>query len=251
VDYLALYSVMMDMRLKLVEDAAEAQREQVATAYRNLEAVFDYLRRLQEAVNGKGSAAALSALDRMLRSLGREMCALGVGPIGGKEAGILFNTKIGSIDFWGPFLLSGGSSPGAMGDMAGQRFDSPPRTATSSPSRRSGGGLDRPMTARSNNERSRPTTATAKLAPLPMGSPASPTGYVLSASPQPPQNFWAEKRDLKGEQERMLHALASADAQLQAAGSPTHVRNLLVTGAPGNSAVMVKVRPQTAKGDRS
>lgn len=53
------------------------------------------LRAAQEAVNSKGGLAALSAVDKVLRSLGKEMVQLGHPPMGGGQAGLLHGTSIG------------------------------------------------------------------------------------------------------------------------------------------------------------
>ena len=77
VDYICIGSVLMDMRLKLVEDAMEESKEQMSSVFSNLEACFDYLRKLQEGINGKATAAAVSGLDRTLRAMAREFIKLG------------------------------------------------------------------------------------------------------------------------------------------------------------------------------
>ena len=77
VDYLCIGSVLMDMRLKLVEDSIEESKEQMSSVFANLEACFDYLRKLQEGINGKAAAAAVSGLDRTLRAMARECLKLG------------------------------------------------------------------------------------------------------------------------------------------------------------------------------
>ena len=47
VDFLCIGSVLMDTRLKLLEDAAEESRDQMASVFINLEQCFDYLHKLQ------------------------------------------------------------------------------------------------------------------------------------------------------------------------------------------------------------
>lgn len=245
VDYLAIYVLMLDIRLKLSEDTQETMREEVSTAYRNLESVFDYLKRLQEAVNSKGSGEALAHVDRMLRSLGKEMCALGVGPSTGVEAGMLYNTKIGSIELWAPFLLSGAGGSQGLG---GARASSPPRVPNTSQQSQLQSQQQRVTGGSAAGKR--PTTASPKLAPLSGGSPvpsppASPA-FVLSAAPYPPVNFYTERRDIQGEQERVLGALTTAETQLLQ-GKVQNVRQMLVAAPGGSAPVVVRVRPATAR----
>lgn len=47
VDFLCIGLVLMDTRLKLLEDAAEESRDQMSSVFINLEQCFDYLRKLQ------------------------------------------------------------------------------------------------------------------------------------------------------------------------------------------------------------
>ncbi|KAF5839204.1 hypothetical protein DUNSADRAFT_1340, partial [Dunaliella salina] len=133
VDYIALVCLMNDMRVKLVEDMVTQQRDQMATAYRNLETVFEYLKHIQVAVNGKASALALTNVDKCLRGVGREMVLMGKPPdvVGGRHepAGILYGTALGSPEFWAGFMS--GSAPN---DMTGARFGSPPRPGSAAPS---------------------------------------------------------------------------------------------------------------------
>lgn len=107
VDTMALQLIMVDMRVKLLEDVAEQHKDQIGTAYRNLESVFDYLKKLQEAVNTKGSAAVLALVDRALRRLGRAMLDMGSGPRPGQAAGLLFDTPIGEPRVARPAWLAG------------------------------------------------------------------------------------------------------------------------------------------------
>jgi hypothetical protein len=46
-DYMALHGIMLDLRVSLLEDHVEVARDQLSTAYRNLESVFSYLKKLQ------------------------------------------------------------------------------------------------------------------------------------------------------------------------------------------------------------
>uniref|UniRef100_A0A6S8KGD7 Uncharacterized protein n=2 Tax=Dunaliella tertiolecta TaxID=3047 RepID=A0A6S8KGD7_DUNTE len=121
VDYIALVCLMNDMRVKLVEDMISQHRDQMATAYRNLETVFEYLKHIQVAVNSKASALALTNVDKCLRGVGREMVLMGKPPdvVGGRHepAGLLHGTALGSPEFWSSFMS--GSAPN---DITGARF---------------------------------------------------------------------------------------------------------------------------------
>jgi hypothetical protein len=57
VDHICLSNVLISCRLKLLEDHAEQQKDQLSTAYANLETIFDFMKRLQEGVNSKAHAA--------------------------------------------------------------------------------------------------------------------------------------------------------------------------------------------------
>ena len=147
-DYLCIGSVLMDTRLKLLEDMAEetkvggtghfsgylfllgpssacivisrgvhathpalhlppltsfyfpysSAQDQMGSVFRNLEVSFDYLRKLQEGVNGKAAADVVSGLDRALRAMARECMALGPSlaqdVVGGSKDGPLTGSKL-------------------------------------------------------------------------------------------------------------------------------------------------------------
>ncbi|KAL6753102.1 hypothetical protein V8C86DRAFT_518519 [Haematococcus lacustris] len=234
VDTMALQLIMVDMRVKLLEDVAEQHKDQIGTAYRNLESVFDYLKKLQEAVNTKGSAAVLALVDRALRRLGRAMLDMGSGPRPGQAAGLLFDTPIGSIEHWAPYL-------GAH-EVADAPCGSPPPTYAST----------------LNNDRApiqvRPATAGPRLptiAPLPklVGD------FVVVGSPFPPANFMTSTRDILQEQEKVAAALAQAGsnrgqagAELEGQGRPGSPMYPMVQYSSGGKAglgipLVAKTRP--------
>ena len=47
VDFLCIGTVLMDIRLKVLEDAAEVSKDQMTSVFVNLEQCFDYLHKLQ------------------------------------------------------------------------------------------------------------------------------------------------------------------------------------------------------------
>ncbi|GFH05668.1 uncharacterized protein HaLaN_00167 [Haematococcus lacustris] len=208
VDTMALQLIMVDMRVKLLEDVAEQHKDQIGTAYRNLESVFDYLKKLQEAVNTKGSAAVLALVDRALRRLGRAMLDMGSGPRPGQAAGLLFDTPIGSIEHWAPYL-------GAH-EVADAPCGSPPPTYAST------------LTNDRATTQVRPATAGPRLptiAPLPklVGD------FVVVGSPFPPANFMTSTRDILQEQEKVAAALAQAGSNRGQAGAESEGQ-----GRPGS-----------------
>jgi len=96
-DYICIGSVLMDMRLKLIEDSVEESKEQMSSVFSNLEACFDYLKKLHEGVNSKATAAAVSGLDRSLRAMAREFVKLGPShdaAVTGRKDGPLTGSKL-------------------------------------------------------------------------------------------------------------------------------------------------------------
>ncbi|GAX83361.1 hypothetical protein CEUSTIGMA_g10786.t1 [Chlamydomonas eustigma] len=107
VDYLCMGLVIMDTRLKLMEDRLEESRDQMASVFMNLETTFDYMRRLQEAVNGKASAYVVARLDQTLRAMGKECLIMGPAlDLLGKD-GALTGSKLCDPDFWGTNMGEG------------------------------------------------------------------------------------------------------------------------------------------------
>lgn len=45
----------------------------MATAYKNLESSFDYMKRLQDAVNSKASSASITHLEALVKRLSKEL----------------------------------------------------------------------------------------------------------------------------------------------------------------------------------
>ena len=73
-------------------------QDQMGSVFRNLEVSFDYLRKLQEGVNGKAAADVVSGLDRALRAMARECMTLGPSlaqdVVGGSKDGPLTGSKL-------------------------------------------------------------------------------------------------------------------------------------------------------------
>lgn len=135
-DWLSLSTLMVDMRLKLLEDYSDIQKDQIAKVYVNLEQAFDYLRKLQDAVNSKASANAVHGLERILGAMAHEMLLLGpASDLNGRD-GALSGSRLSTPEFWAYLLASRGQAPTTPQPSSPQP---PPMDRTSSLSRSSQG----------------------------------------------------------------------------------------------------------------
>ncbi|GIL83928.1 hypothetical protein Vretifemale_12615, partial [Volvox reticuliferus] len=75
-DRLVLLAAMSAMRVKLLENEAEAFREQIIAVFRSLERAFTALVKLQEAVASKSSATAVGQLATMLQDVSAGLATL-------------------------------------------------------------------------------------------------------------------------------------------------------------------------------
>ncbi|GLC38978.1 hypothetical protein PLESTB_001782000 [Pleodorina starrii] len=75
-DRLVLLAAMNAMRVKLLENEAEAFREQIISVFRSLERAFTALVKLQEAVASKSSATAVGHLATMLQDVSAGLATL-------------------------------------------------------------------------------------------------------------------------------------------------------------------------------
>lgn len=218
VDYLCLGLLMVDIRVKLLEDTAEQQKEQMSSAFNNLESAFEYLRKLQETMDTKASVMAVAGLDRVLRAMARECTSLGPAQDLTGRDGALTGSRLCAPDFWSALLGDVAAGSGAGGTGGYEALPSP-------------GSMRGVFTGRSSSSivsRSRPPTARGatpqlSMAPLPTVAlpgvaPSSPkaTAALTSAAIHPPPNFYKEKRNIQEEQERALMA-SYQQAELQAA----------------------------------
>lgn len=95
--------------------------------YLNLEACYDYMRKLQDAINSKASASALAGLERMMSAMASECVALGPSSseqlLGGGKDGALTGSRLCQPEFWSG--LRGGARGGGGGGVGGGARVSP------------------------------------------------------------------------------------------------------------------------------
>ncbi|EFJ47917.1 hypothetical protein VOLCADRAFT_91393 [Volvox carteri f. nagariensis] len=101
-DRLVLLAAMGAMRIKLLENEAEAFREQIIAVFRSLERAFTALVKLQEAVATKSSAAAVGQLATMLQDVSAGLATLAA------------HAAIRDSAVTGPMVPRGGSGAAAV-----------------------------------------------------------------------------------------------------------------------------------------
>ena len=127
-DWLSLSTLMMDIRLKLLEDYTDIQRDQIAKVYVNLEQAFDYLRKLQDAVNSKATTNAVHGLEKVLGAMAHECLLLGPSSELNGRDGALSGSRLSTTEFWSSLLSGRGGHQPSSSSIQHQ----PPSSETSS-----------------------------------------------------------------------------------------------------------------------